>query len=301
MAASRWKMGIESPPVQPFFVQQKSHVFTGWRWGVVVCVRWGEGGGGLRLADNLICFIHIHALMRQWNGPFSHSGEQKTLINTNVWIARQRLIMPLGGIIELRGIIGNRRRATLGRGSPWRVRTAMMLCQDPDATCRVRVVTTRQFCLFVFFVFLQWPFRYLFPSNIYADIQKVYLFIFFKVQTCLQTKSTRYNKTINTFFPVWRSQWLVSPECDTQLHNIISPELLSGGARIHLPGHNAGKGVGGVSGEIRPFSCGGGGMMSTSSDSRTGVLAWPHNHTEVAACDFPAPGWLWTRGGYNKR
>lgn len=99
------------------------------------------------LTDNLICFIHIHALMRQWNGPFSHSSEQKTLINTNVWIARQRLIMPLGGIIELRGIIGTRRRATLGRGSPWRVRTAMMLCQDPDATCRVRV-DTLQFCLF---------------------------------------------------------------------------------------------------------------------------------------------------------
>lgn len=137
------------------------------------CV-WGEGGGGVRLTDNLICFIHIHALMRQWNGPFSHSSEQKTLINTNVWIARQRLIMPLGGIIELRGIIGTRRRATLGRGSPWRVRTAMNALprswRNVSSTCRDYAA--------VLFVFLQWPFRYLFPSNIYADIQKVFFFSF---------------------------------------------------------------------------------------------------------------------------
>lgn len=165
-------MGIESPPVQPFFVQQKSHVFTGWRWGVVVCVRWG-----VRLTDNLICFIHIHALMRQWNGPFSHSGEQKTFINTNVWIARQRLIMPLGGIIELRGIIGTRRRATLGRGSPWRVRTAIMLCQNPDATCRVRVVTTLQFC---------WLFRY-------ADKHKVVFFLFSPDLSTNKINSTSIN------------------------------------------------------------------------------------------------------------
>lgn len=79
-----------------------------------VCEVVGGWGGW---TDNLICFIHIHALMR-WNGPFSHSGEQKTLINTNVWIVRQRLIMPLGGIIEVRGIIGTRWRATLGRWLP---------------------------------------------------------------------------------------------------------------------------------------------------------------------------------------
>lgn len=71
---------------------------------------------------------------------FSHSCEQ-ALMNTNVWIAQQPLIIPLGGIIQLRGIIGTQCGETLGIGLPmvhsgmtelaecWPL--ARAFCQDP--------------------------------------------------------------------------------------------------------------------------------------------------------------------------
>lgn len=126
---------------------------------------------------------------------FSHSCEQ-ALMNTNVWIAQQ---LPLGGIIQLCGIIGAQCGETLGSGLPtvhsgmtelaecWPL--ARAFCQYSDRMSEY--VWVRYTVLFL----LLFYFRYLIRSQINIDRER-----FFLRQTCLQPKSRCDNKIFFLLF-----------------------------------------------------------------------------------------------------